>query len=99
MANTCNGIQQSRLNYIVIPVSLMYSVENISIGHSIYSDHSPVHLELMEKVASNKGRGFWKLNTSLLKDKEYVDSINKLIEIESIKQNGNNKGLIWDTIK
>jgi exonuclease III len=53
-----NSIQQSRLDYIIIPVSLTYSVKNIAIGHSIYSDHRPVHLELIDKVTSNKGRGF-----------------------------------------
>jgi hypothetical protein len=35
----------------------------------------------------------------LLKDREYVDSINKIIETESNGTNCNNKGLKWGTLK
>jgi hypothetical protein len=77
----------------------MYCIKKISIGHSVYSDHSPVHLELLETAENVKGIGFWKLNTSLLKDKEYVDSINNILIEESSKPQSSNKGLKWDTMK
>jgi hypothetical protein len=67
-----NGIKQSRLDYIIMPMSFIYNVDMVNIGHSVYSDHSPVELNLKEKIAHSKGRGFWKFNTSLLKDPEYV---------------------------
>jgi exonuclease III len=94
-----NGIRQSRLDYIIMPNSFIYDVEYTNIGHSIYSDHSPVQLKLKESTTNKKGRGFWKFNTSLLKDPEYVTKINALIDQEIEENKGNNKGLIWDTIK
>jgi exonuclease III len=96
---TAKGILQSRLDYIITPLCLMYSIKSISIGYSVYSDHNPVHLELHQLAENVKGRGFWKLNTSLLRDKEYVDKINKIITEETSNQQCSNQGLKWDTIK
>jgi hypothetical protein len=66
----------------------------------MYSDHNPVELILSGIEQNNKGRGFWKLNTSLLKDKDYVNKINATLdeEIENHK-NMQNRSLAWDTIK
>jgi exonuclease III len=96
---TFSGIKQSRLDYILIANGLIYNVEKIEIGHSLYSDHSPVHLTLANKQEVIKGRGFWKFNTSLLKDLEYIEKINNLIIEEQTRQTSGNKGLLWDTIK
>ena len=81
-----NSIQQSQLDYILISASLMYNVQKVEIGHSVYSDHSPVLLKLSDKNPGNKGRGFWKFNTSLLKDLEDIEQINNLIWEEQNKQ-------------
>jgi exonuclease III len=93
------GIQQSRLDYIFIPNSLIYNVLEIEIGHSLYSDHSPIHLKLADKQSVSKGRGFWRLNVSLLKDLEYITQINKIIIEEQEKLRACDKGLAWDTLK
>ena len=49
-----------------------------------------------------RGRGFWKLNTSFLNDKEYVNQIKETIakvsqEYES--DNAVNDSLLWEMIK
>jgi exonuclease III len=93
------GIQQSRLDYIFIPNSLIYNVLEIEIGHSLYSDHSPIHLKLADRQSVTKGRGFWKLNVSLLKDLEYITQVNKIITEEQEKLKACDKGLAWDTLK
>jgi hypothetical protein len=49
-----------------MPNSFIYNFEYANIGHSIYSDHSPVQLKLKELTTNNKGT-------------EYVTKINKLI--------------------
>jgi hypothetical protein len=66
----------------------------------MYSDHNPVELKLSGLEQNNKGRGFWKLNTSLLKDKNYVKKINATLdeEIENYK-NMQNRRLAWYMIK
>lgn len=54
----------------------MKFVHNTSIAIGYRSDHSII---LIDIVFSNfeKGKGLWKFNNILLKDKEYIDWINK----------------------
>jgi exodeoxyribonuclease-3 len=94
------GIQQSRLDYFLVANSFIYRVGKCEIGPSIYSDHNIISLEIKCKPNNVRGRGFWKFNTSLLRDKEYVDKINNIIDetIENHKEI-KNYGLLWDTVK
>ena len=43
------------------------------------TDHSVIILKLKFQE-NNRGKGYWKFNNSLLKDKKYVDTIKKVIE-------------------
>ena len=46
-----------------------------------------------------RGRGFWKFNTSLLNDLNYVNTIKSKIK-ETIEQNQNlNPLMLWDFLK
>jgi hypothetical protein len=93
-------IQQSRLDYFLIANNIIYNVQECQVKTAMYSDHNPVQLTLRGKKDTMKGRGFWKLNVSLLKDKEYLDIINAVIDREIVKnQKLENKGLLWDIIK
>lgn len=54
---------------------------------------------ILQTSTQEKGPGFWKLNTSLLQDKEYVDIIKQVIQ-ETVEINSNaDPQLLWDTIK
>ena len=46
---------------------------------SIKTDHSLLTLNLNLKEGIRHGPGFWKFNTSLLIDKEYIDYIKEII--------------------
>ena len=93
-------IMQSRLDYILIPNSLIYKIQSCNIGASLYSDHSPVSLKIKGILDNKPGRGFWKFNVSLLKDSVYVNEINALIDLQIQKYHAHNqKALIWDTVK
>jgi exonuclease III len=97
---TRNRIKQSRLDYIVIPTSLLYKINNVEIRNSLYSDHNPVSMSIEALKKASPGRGYWKFNTSLLRDPEYVRLINNVLDHEIEKYaNYKNKGLVWDTIK
>jgi hypothetical protein len=74
------GVQQSSLDYFLVSNSFIYRVGTCEIGPCIYSDHNIISLEITLKSHSERGRGFWKLNTSLLRDKEYVTKIIQTIE-------------------
>ena len=56
----------------------MPSILDVSTLPSYRSDHSSVVLSV--KINEfKKGKGLWKFNTSLLKDREYVEEIKKCI--------------------
>ena len=56
-------------------------VSNVSILPGFQSDHSIVSLSIV-LVPPEHGPGYWKLNTSLLKDPDYIERINRVIDIE-----------------
>ena len=57
-------------------------------------------MEIKSKTNSERGRGFWKLNTSLLKNKDFVNKINNTIDEAVAHHKGlKSYGLLWDTVK
>ena len=96
-----NPVKQARLDFFLLSEAIMPSVKDIKIIPSYRSDHSSVVLSLEINEFKN-GKGLWKFNNSLLKDKTYVDEvkqcINKVKEqyilpiynLEFIKNNTNN---------
>ena len=68
-------IKQARLDFFLITENLMPSVQKVDILPSYRSDHSTVVLSI--KINEfKKGSGLWKFNNSLLKDSEYIKTIN-----------------------
>ena len=65
------------------------------------TDHSMITLQISLR-SSKRGRGFWKLNTSLLKDIEYVNRI-KLIINRTKEEYANDEtvdpSLLWEMVK
>lgn len=71
-------IQQGRLDFFLVTETMInkYTKSNIKPGYR--SDHSMITLELK---ASSKihTKTFWKFNSTLLKDKEYIQSVKDVI--------------------
>ena len=89
---------QCRLDYFLVSQSLHGFVHNAEITPGVKRDHSQVQLSLT-KGSKSTGRGFWKLNTSLLMDNDYVRLIKADIK-ETIEKNENlNHILLWDFLK
>ena len=94
------GQIHSRLDYFFISIHMTYDFDKANILPSIKSDHSLLRISFKLQNTINKGKGFWKLNTSLLRDRQYVEIINRLIEECTTKYNNiENKSLVWDIIK
>ena len=74
-----NENKQSRLDYFLISASLLPYVQNASIIPSYCSDHSGIELEI-DFSKFIRGRGFWKFNTSLLNDPDYIKIIKNTIK-------------------
>ena len=79
-----NPLKQARLDYFVVTSSFTDISIDTEIKPGYRSDHSI--LECTFLISNFKrGRGTWKLNTSLLKDREYLLLINNCIQDEFLK--------------
>ena len=90
-----------RLDFFLVNQSTFCNTSEADIIPGYKTDHSMITLQI--SLHSNKRcRGFWKLNTSLLKDIEYVNRI-KLIINRTKKEYANDEtvdpSLLWEMVK
>ena len=74
-----SGLIQRRLDYFYISHSMQVSVKNTDALASLLSDHSPITFSCFKNEESNRGRGLWKFNNSLIENEEYVLQMKKFI--------------------
>ena len=81
--------KQSRLDFFLVNENIFPYVHDTSIIPGFRTDHSSILLKL--KLYDNeRGRGYWKLNNSLLKDRKYVQIVKETInEVKSTYINHN----------
>ena len=94
------GVVQSRLDYFLVSSCIANMINRIDIVPGIRSDHSMLYLYLETDKSERRGKGFWKFNSSLLKDKEYVVLMRNCIK-NTMQENNHlcDKGLLLDLIK
>lgn len=94
------GIVHSRLDSFLVSAHMAQDIEHTDIKPSIFSDHSLIQISIITSVASRHGKGFFKFNTSLLKDDQYVSKVKECIG-EFVKENDTvqDKCLFWDLLK
>ena len=69
----------ARLDYFLISNSLLPFVQSVQILPTCYSDHNPIMIEI-DFSRFQRGKGFWKLNNSLLYNVDYVNLIKNTIK-------------------
>lgn len=62
---------QCRLDYFLVNGDLKHKVKRVNIVRALRTDHSAVCMEILMNK-NKRGKGYWKLNASLLQDEEYV---------------------------
>ena len=77
-------LRQARLDYFLVSHPMHDIITECNINSGYRSDHSSVEVRLLLNKFK-RGRGLWKLNCSLLKDKEYINLVNKMIQEEKFK--------------
>jgi hypothetical protein len=87
-----------RLDFWLIGEQLINNVMKTSILPTINSDHKLIHISLKTSY-QKRGPSYWKFNTSLLKDKEYVDMMENVINASIRNHMHDNKNLMWELIK
>ena len=70
--------KQSRLDFFLISSEINSNITSCDIKPGYRTDHSLIDIQFdLNKM--ERGNGYWKLNNSLLSDKEYVDLVNDTI--------------------
>ena len=89
----------SRLDYLLISEHFLNDINECNIMPGVHSDHSIISVEIGKNV-DTRGKGFWKLNSSLLHDPYYVFEVKNIIKKSEHELNHNtDKGLIWEIVK
>lgn len=90
-----------RLDFFLVSQSTLSDVTLADILPGFKTDHSMIILKI--SLHSNpRGRGYWKLNTSLLTDTDYIDLIKLTIQQTQEEYDNDesiNPALLWDMIK
>ena len=73
-----NSNQMARLDFFLISVDMLAYTTRSNILPGYRTDHSLISLSLSFNN-NERGKGFWKFNTSLLHDGEYVKLIKSVI--------------------
>ena len=87
-----------RLDYIFLSQPLATFLEHAGISTVGFSDHRRVSIT-MGFHNFKRGKGLYKLNTSLLKDIKYVQLIKKVIEESSKNNSSLNPHCKWEMVK
>ena len=93
------GLVQSRLDFFLVSLSVGSDILNTAITPSIGMDHSIISLTLSISQTQPRGKGTWKFNNSLLKDKNYVNMVKKNIQETQVGTSFTNNCLLQEFIK
>ena len=90
----------SRLDMIWIPSSLSTLVNTCEIGPYIHSDHHYIYLSINHPINYCRGAWFWKFNTSLLDDKDYITLVQDIWKSwQKKKAEFHSPSSWWDAVK
>lgn len=92
------GQSMSRIDLFLINTGLLNRVMDVSISHIPLSDHDPVILKMISSEHS-RGPGLWKLNTSHLNNKEFLDGLNDAVAKALTDTEFMDPNPRWETIK
>ena len=77
-------LRKSCLDYFLATTQMTDVIADCNIKSSYRSDHSIIELKICISKF-NHGKRVWKMNNTLLKNKDYLDLINKVITEEKFK--------------
>ena len=90
---------QSRLDYIFITDLLCNLATDFQTVTPPISDHKAV-IAIFDNISKNRGPGYWKMNTSILKDAKYIELIKHVINDTILEyQNQLDKRSLWEMVK
>jgi hypothetical protein len=101
----CNGenTPTSRIDYILISKSFIYQAQSILLreipglhaGETRMSDHKCIKV-IFDISINSRGPGYWKFNTSFLRDDNFVTEMRHIIKEFDSNENAQ---LVWEALK
>jgi len=92
--------QQSRIDLLLVSEELMFNITKLDIKIGLQSDHSPITMNVEGSNTERRGRGYWKMNNSLLEDPEYTEMMSEyLSNYEVPNEKDQDARLSWDVLK
>ena len=67
--------KQRRLDFFLVSDSMQQNIESTDIIPSVGSDHSAINIKLCSLQEGAMGQGYRKFNSSLIEDKNFVESL------------------------
>jgi hypothetical protein len=74
-------------------------VDHTDVIPSVLSDHSIIQLSVRNPKLQPRGPGYWKFNTTLLRDKQYIKHIKQCIVKSEALHQYDDKAIEWELIK
>ena len=91
-------IKASRIDFALVSAGLDQNVELIQYTSSIFTDHRALYM-VVELTQFDRGVGYWKFNTTLLQDKEFITKMNQEIELTLQATVNSLPKKRWETLK
>ena len=79
-------IIRSRIDRIYIPEEWLLNVKTADITPFSWSDHDTMSATIYLPTPVHRGSGYWKFNTNLLTDQEFIDHINRQHRCQGLNQ-------------
>ena len=70
-----NPLVQCRLDYFLVSETIQDFTSDVDILPAFKSDHSGIFIKISGKEEERRGKGYWKFNTSLLDDNQFIENL------------------------
>ena len=87
-----------QLDYILVSSHLQQDVVRTGIDPAFSYDHSIPWIQIDQSHVARQGKGYWKFNTSLLEDNDYISLVHNILD-EIDNESYINPVLKWEIIK
>jgi len=94
-----NPIAQRRLDFWLITSSIQEEEENVDVVLAIGADHSAISMCINGIEEKGKGPSFWKFNSSLLEDEDYIKLVTyKYSDWLEERKDLQDPSVLWDPL-
>ena len=88
----------SRLDYFIVTTGSVGWFSEIEIKPGFRSDHSYIYMEF-DPIEAKREPGFWRFNTLLLEDSDFINQINEMLTTECDRNQDLEPDQLWELLK